>query len=353
VTLALSLVEKGCQPKEVCFGLGLPRATFYRHRSPPKLTYPRLPRRPPANRLSDPENAKILETMHEEEYIDLCPREIVPKLADKGIYLGSIRTFYRVLSRNEEVRERRMQARRPPIAAPVLEATGPNQIWTWDISRLAGPYKGKWYFLYMMLDLYSRYVVGWMVAERENARLAQRFIRETVRRHIPTGQELTIHSDRGSPMTACTTQELMMLLGVTCSYSRPRTSDDNPYSESAFRTTKYHWTMPSFFPTKEAVVGHMDQFMTWYNEDHMHTGLNLLTPAMVHHGRVDQVVAARQDVMDAAYLAHPERFARGIPNVRKNPQTVGINTRMKAVKVVSQPPETDNSSCGGTESTVT
>jgi hypothetical protein len=137
VTIALSLVEKGCQPKEVCFGLGLPRATFYRHRSPPKLTYPRLPRRPPANRLSDPESAKILETMHEEDYIDLCPREIVPKLADKGIYLGSIRTFYRVLSRNEEVRERRLQARRPPIAAPVLEATGPNQIWTWDISRLA------------------------------------------------------------------------------------------------------------------------------------------------------------------------------------------------------------------------
>lgn len=282
------------------------------------------------------ENAKILATMHEEEYIDLCPREIVPKLADKGVYLGSIRTFYRVLSRNEEIRERRLQARRPPINAPVLEATGPNQIWTWDISRLAGPYQGKWYFLYMMLDLYSRYVVGWMIAERENARLAQRFIRETVRRHIPAGQELTIHSDRGSPMTACTTQELMMLLGVTCSYSRPRTSDDNPFSESAFRTTKYHWTMPSFFPTKAEAVGHMDQFMTWYNEDHMHNGLNLLTPAMVHHGRVDQVVAARQSVMAAAYQAHPERFARGLPNVRKNPQTVGINTRMKAIKVAAQ-----------------
>jgi putative transposase len=153
--------------------------------------------------------------MHEDEYIDQCPREIVPKLADKGVYLGSIRTFYRVLSEHQEVRERRLQARRPAIAAPVLEATGPNQVWTWDITRLAGPYQGKWYFLSVMLDLYSRYIVGWMVAERENARLAQRFIRETVNKHLTSGQELTIHSDRGAPMTACTTQELMMLLGVT------------------------------------------------------------------------------------------------------------------------------------------
>jgi putative transposase len=352
VTLALSLVEKGCRPKEVCDALGLPRATFYRHRSPPHEPTHKPPRHPPANRLSDQESAKILETMHEEEYIDLCPREIVPKLADKGVYLGSIRTFYRVLSRNEEVRERRLQARRPAIVAPVLEATGPNQVWTWDISRLAGPYQGKWYFLYMMLDLFSRYTVGWMVAERENARLAQRFIRETVRKHIPTGQELTIHSDRGAPMTACTTQELMMLLGVRCSYSRPRTSDDNPYSESAFRTTKYHWTMPSFFPTKEAAIGHMDQFMTWYNEDHMHSGLNLLTPAMVHHGKVGQVVRARQTVMTAAYQAHPERFAQGMPKVRTNPQSVGINTRMKAIKVAAEPSEADNSACDETEPSV-
>jgi putative transposase len=336
VTLALFLVEKGCRPKEVCDALGLPRATFYRHRSPRQEQTSKPPRHPPANRLSDQENAEILETMHEEEYIDLCPREIVPKLADKGVYLGSIRTFYRVLSRHEEVRERRLQARRPAITAPILEATGPNQVWTWDISRLAGPYQGKWYFLYMMLDLFSRYTVGWMVAERENARLAQRFIRETVNKHLASGQELTIHSDRGSPMTACTTQELMMLLGVKCSYSRPRTSDDNPYSESAFRTTKYHWTMPSFFPTKEAAIGHMDQFMTWYNEDHMHSGLNLLTPAMVHHGRVDEVVSARQSVMSAAYLAHPERFAKGEPNVRRNPDSVGINIRMKALKLKAE-----------------
>lgn len=140
-----------------------------------------------------------------------------------------------------------------------------------------------------------------------------------------------------------------MLLGVTCSYSRPRTSDDNPYSESAFRTTKYHWTMPPFFPTKEAAIGHMDQFMTWYNEDHMHSGLNLLTPSTVHYGRVDQVVAARQTVMSAAYQAHPERFARGMPCVRKNPQTVGINIRMKALKVTSEPQNDNSSACDGSD----
>lgn len=352
MTLALSLVEKGGRPLEVCTALGVPRATFYRHRSPSQDRVPG-PRHRPANRLSDQENTKILETMHEEEYIDLCPREIVPKLADKGVYLGSIRTFYRILSRHQEVQERRLQARRPAIAAPVLEATRPNQVWTWDITRLAGPYQGKWYFLYMMLDLYSRYVVGWMVAERENARLAQRFIRETVNKHIPKGQKLTMHSDRGSPMTAGTTQELMMLLGVTCSYSRPRTSNDNPYSEATFRTTKYHWTMPSFFPTKEAAIGHLDQFMTWYNEDHMHSGLNLLTPSTVHHGRVDRVVAARQKVMNAAYQAHPERFARGIPNVRKNPPKVGINARMKAVQVTADPKTEDDATCDGIGSTLT
>ena len=165
---------------------------------------------------------------------------------------------------------RAVTARRPAIAAPCLEAQGPNEVWTWDITRLAGPYQGKWYFLYVMLDLFSRYIVGWMIAERENARLAQRFIRETVNKHLQAGQELTIHSDRGAPMTAGTTQELLMLLGVNQSFSRPRTSDDNPYSESQFRTAKYHWTMPPFFETKEAAIAHFDQFMTWYNEDHMH-----------------------------------------------------------------------------------
>lgn len=333
---ALDLHDKGCHVTTLCDALELPRATFYRRRSPHRLDRPKSVRPPPANRLSGEERSAILSVMHEDEYIDQCPREIVPKLADKGVYLGSIRTFYRVLSEHQEVRERRLQARRPAIAAPVLEATGPNQVWTWDITRLAGPYQGKWYFLSVMLDLYSRYIVGWMVAERENARLAQRFIRETVNKHLTSGQELTIHSDRGAPMTACTTQELMMLLGVTCSYSRPRTSDDNPFSESQFRTTKYHWTMPSFFPSKEAAIGHMDQFMTWYNEDHMHNGLNLLTPSMVHHGRAEQVVAARQTVMSAAYLAHPERFAKGEPNVRKNPDSVGINIRMKALKLKAQ-----------------
>lgn len=342
---AQSLVSNHhCAVRRVCDCLCVSHATLYRLRKP-RVVKEIRPRVAPANRLSPVERSRILSVLHEPEYVDQCPREIVPKLADKGIYLASIRTFYRVLSEHEEVHERRLQARRPAIAAPILEATGPNQVWTWDITRLAGPYQGKWFFLYVMLDLYSRYIVGWMVAESENARLAQRFLRETVRKHIAPGKELTIHSDRGAPMTAGTTQELLMLLGVSQSLSRPRTSDDNPYSESQFRTTKYHWTMPSFFETKEAAIAHLDQFMTWYNEDHMHNGLNLLSPAMVHTGRAVDVVTARQKVMEEAYSLHPERFAKGAPVVKSNPTSVGINTRMKAVKVASESQQIEKDAC--------
>lgn len=348
---AQDLVSKGFAAQMVCDSLGVSRGTFYRHRKPRAIRESVL-RTVPANRLSDQERSLILSTLHEEEYVDQCPREIVPKLADKGIYLGSIRTFYRILSAHEEVRERRLQARRPAIAAPCLEAQGPNQVWTWDITRLAGPYQGKWYFLYVMLDLYSRYVVGWMVAERENARLAQRFIRETVNKHLQTGQELTIHSDRGAPMTAGTTQELLMLLGVNQSFSRPRTSDDNPYSESQFRTAKYHWTMPPFFETKEAAIAHFDQFMTWYNEDHMHNGLNLLTPSMVHNGKAKEVVASRQLVMEHAFALHPERFSKGQPVVRSNPESVGINIRMKALKVAKESPNEPEDTCAKVDATL-
>ena len=338
MTLALHLLEKRCPATEVLDALGVSRASFYR-RLKPRPAGPPRPRSHPANRLSDEERGQILSLLHQDEYVDQCPREIVPKLADKGIYLGSVRTMYRVLAEHSKVRERRQLARHPAHRAPILEARGPNQVWTWDITRLPGPYKGKWYFLYLMLDLYSRYVVGWMVACRENARLAQHFIRTTVQKHLKPGQNLTIHSDRGAPMTAGTTRELHELLGVLQSFSRPRTSDDNPTSEAIFKTIKYHSTMPPFFANKEEAQEYFEGFMRWYNHEHMHSGLNDLAPASVHQGVADQVVAARQAVMDAAYNRHPERFARGNPKVRTNPKSMGINQCLKAAKVA-------NNACG-------
>ena len=333
--VAEGLVEKGCPATAVCRALEVSRATFYRRRRPPMQGPPR-PRPQPKNRLPNAIRQDILQRLHEPDFVDLSPWEVVPRLLDRGEYLASIRTFYRVLSEHGEVKERRLQAKRGKHAAPILESTGPNQVWTWDITRLKGPYQGKWYFLYLMLDLFSRYVVGWMVAEHESARLAQHFIRETVQKHIPRGGKVAIHSDRGAPMTANTTRELIALLGVSQSLSRPRTSDDNPFSEAHFRTVKYHGGFPDHFTGKEGAVSYMDPFLKWYNEEHMHIGLNLHTPASVHFGRVSEVVAVRQRVLDEAFARHPERFPGGKPTVKSNPEVVGINLHLKAVQVAQE-----------------
>lgn len=334
MSIADGLLRKGCTRSEASLAAGIARATFYR-RHRPFIFGPPRPRPRPQNRLPDTVRAQILEVLHEADFVDLTPREVVPRLLDQGRYLASIRTFYRVLSEHGEVKERRLQSRRGKHAAPILEATGPCQVWTWDITRLKGPYQGKWYFLYLMLDLYSRYVVGWMVAERESAGKAQHFIRETVRNHLKEGENITIHSDRGAPMTANTTQELLSLLGISQSLSRPRTSDDNPFSESQFKTIKYHGSFPGHFEGPEHAVNHFDQFLSWYNNDHMHMGLNLHTPASVHFGRVEGIVKKRQEVLDAAYAANPARFPKGRPIVKANPSVVGINLNLKATQVAA------------------
>lgn len=330
--MAIQLVHFGC-PKNLVFeALEVPRATFYRNIKPCFYGPPK-PRSRPANRIPEAKRKAILDLLHEVEFVDLTPWEIVPKLLDQGLYLGSIRTFYRVLSENGEVKERRLQSKRGKHAAPILEATGPNQIWTWDITRLKGQYHGKWYYLYLMLDLFSRYIVGWMVTETESARNAQHFIRETVNKHLKKGDKITLHSDRGAPMTANRTQELHGLLGLLQSLSRPRTSNDNPFSEAQFRTIKYHGSFPGFFETKEMAISHLEQFLTWYNNDHMHTGLNLHTPASVHFGQVGEIVRSRQQVLDEAYAMNPTRFANGRPIVKSNPDVVGINLHLKSLPV--------------------
>jgi putative transposase len=229
----------------------------------------------PQNRIPDSVRKEILDILHEDRFVDQTPREVVPKLADEGIYLGCDRTFYRILTENRESCERRLQARRIKHTAPILEANAPNQVWSWDITRLKGPLKGQFFFLYVMIDIFSRYVVGWMLAERENARRAQNFIRETVQKHLGPENNTIIHNDRGSPMKAGTTRELMNLLGVSQSFSRPRTSDDNPYSEAQFRTLKYHHSFPGFFDSSAHGIDYLGKWFTWYNNEHYHTGLNL------------------------------------------------------------------------------
>jgi putative transposase len=335
---ALRLLGHGCRIVTVCEALELARATFYRFRLPRPARAVR-PRPSPQNRLSDMERGQIRSVLGQDRFVDRTPREIVPTLADEGLYLGSIRTFYRILSADGACIERRLQARHPRHVAPILEARAPNEVWSWDITRLKGPWRGCFYFLYVMMDIYSRYVVGWMLAERENARRAQHFIRQTVRRHLEPGQKVTVHNDRGSPMKAGGTMDLVKMLGLEHSFSRPRTSDDNPFSEAQFRTLKYHPSFPEFFGPYPDTELYLEGWFTWYNEEHRHTGLNLHTPSSVYHGTVGAIVKRRQEVMDMAYSLNPARFPNGRPVVKYNPGVVGINLHLKAEQIEARAQE--------------
>ena len=246
-------------------------------------------------------------------------------LLDEGTYLGSVSTYYRVLREAGESRERRRQATHPAAVKPELAADGPNQVWSWDITKLHGPAKWTYYHLYVILDIYSRYVVGWMVATRESAALAEKLIAATcAKQGIGRGQ-LSIHADRGSSMTSKPVALLLADLGVTQSHSRPHVSNDNPYSEAQFKTLKYRPAFPARFASIEAARAHCQDFFPWYNDEHRHGGLGLHTPADVHYGRAAAVRAERARVLDAAYLAHPERFVRKPPAPPKLPGTSWIN----------------------------
>lgn len=328
------LISDGCRPVLCLTALCLCKSTFYRSLKPKVLKSVR-PRRHPKNWIPQERRQRILSVLHEPRFVDKTPWEIVPTLCDERVYLGSIRTFYRVLNEVSELHERRVQARHIKRSPPILEAVAPNQVWSWDITRIAGPYKGQYFFLYVMLDIYSRYVVGWMLAERENGRRAQNFIRETVQKHRKNGEKVIIHNDRGSPMKAGGTRDLLELLGLEQSFSRPRTSDDNPFSESQFKTLKYAGGYPDFVHSLHDGMEYLEPWFLWYNNDHRHKGLNLHTPATVHFGDVEAVVSKRQEVMDKAYAEHPERFGKGRPVVKSNPKIVGINLRFKPAKTVN------------------
>lgn len=309
---------------QACRALGVCRATLYRHRR--RAARPEPEARPAAPlALSSQERQQVLDVLHSERFVNCAPAQVYANLLDEGIYLCSERTMYRLLQSHGEVRERRDQLRHPNYSKPELLATGPNQVWSWDITKLLGPVKWSYYYLYVLLDIFSRYVVGWMVAERETAALAQRLIGETVDKYqIPQGQ-LTLHADRGSSMTSKPVALLLADLGVTKSHSRPHTSNDNPYSEAHFKTLKYHPEFPDRFNCLPESRTFCQGFFGWYNTEHRHSALGLLTPETVHFGRTSEVLQYRRDVLLTAFNQHPHRFKGRCPEPKAPPKTVYIN----------------------------
>lgn len=305
----------------VCAAVGIARSTYYRRLKPRER---RPPARPP-RKLGDAERAAVLAVLHEPRFADLAPAEVYASLLDEGRYLCSERTMYRVLAENSEIRERRNQLRHPHYSPPELLATRPNQLWSWDITKLLGPAKWTYYYLYVILDVFSRYVVGWMVAHRETAALAERLIAETCRRQQIAVGQLTIHADRGTSMTSKPVALLLSDLGVTKSHSRPHVSNDNPYSEAHFRTLKYRPAFPERFGSLEDSRAVCGDFFTWYNLEHHHCGLGLLTPHDVHHGLAQGRIEARAATLAQAWRAHPERFPRGLPAPPALPSEAWIN----------------------------
>lgn len=315
-----------------CRALGVPRAGFYR-RGRPRRTRLEAPRQRPPNALERHERQAVLETLHSERFIDKAPREIFAALLDENSYLCSVRTMYRILDAEGEVRERRDQVRRPTYKKPELLAVAPNQVWSWDITKLRGPITWSYFYLYVILDIFSRYVVGWMVAERESALLAERLIKDTLEKQGIGRHQLTLHADRGSSMKSKTVAQLLADMGVIKSHSRPQVSDDNPYSESQFKTLKYAPDFPGRFGSPEDARGFCRRFFPWYNTEHHHTGIGLLTPETVHYGRAEEVIERRRVVLEAAYREHPERFFNGPPKAQDRPSAAWINKPVQEPRI--------------------
>jgi putative transposase len=321
--------------RPACQALGVPRASIYRPRQ--RALRRRLPRPKPARALSTVERDQVLAILHEERFVDKAPAEIAAILLDEGVYHCSVRTMYRILHDNREVRERRNQRRHPTYTKPEHLATGPNQVWSWDITKLRGPSKGIYFNLYVILDIYSRYVVGWLIAERESGEIAEELIRTTCDKEQIGRDELTIHSDRGSPMKSQPVSYLYAELGITRTFSRPHVSNDNPYSESQFKTLKYGPEFPDRFGSIQHARSFGRRFFPWYNNEHRHSGIAMLTPEDVHRGRAGRVLEQRREVLERAYAAHPERFVRKPPMPPPLPIEVWINRpEQAAVEVIAQ-----------------
>ena len=308
-----------------CRAMGVARATLYRRRRPKVSDMETRPKRRQPRALAHRERRAVLDVLHAPRFVDKAPAAVYATLLDEDTYHCSIRTMYRILHDHDEVRERRNQLRHPSYKKPELLATGPNQVWSWDITKLLGPAKWTYYYLYVILDIYSRYTVGWMLASRENADLAKRLIRDSIDRQNVNPGELIIHSDRGPSMKSHTVAQLLATLGVVKSHSRPHVSNDNPFSESHFKTLKYRPAFPDRFGSQQDAHAFCEPFFHWYNHEHYHSGLGMLTPVTVHYGQAAETLAARQKTLNVAFAAHPERFVRKPPVPMALPEAVWIN----------------------------
>ncbi len=306
-----------------CAALNVPPASYYRWKKPPACET--VDRRRPPLALSEAEEKSVLAELNNERFMDLAPPEVHAILLEEGIFHCSLRTMYRVLERNAEVRERRNQLRHPVAAKPELLATGPNQVWSWDITMLKGPAKWTYYYLYVILDIFSRYVVGWMITDRESAALAERLIEASYEKQGVGKDELVLHADRGPSMTSQTVAQMLARLSITKSHSRPYTSNDNPFSEALFKTVKYRPEFPERFGAPEIALSFGRTFFPWYNTEHRHSGIGYLTPDVVHHGRATEVLAARATALRHAFEANPSRFKHRIPTLPAPPTEVWIN----------------------------
>ncbi len=309
----------------ILVALGLSIATFYRRRGHVEAKAPGSTRPTPERALSPYEQQRVLSVLHSDSFADKSPAEVFNTLLTQGTYHCSERTMYRLLADNDEVKERRNQLRHPPHKVPELIATMPNKVWSWDITKLLTYEKFRYLFLYVIIDIFSRYVVGWLLAEHENAGHAVRLVKETYNKYDVVPGETILHADRGAPMRSKLLSQLLAALDLGRSHGRPHVSNDNPFSESQFKTLKYHPTFPDRFGGMDDGNVFCRQFFDWYNNEHHHSGIAFLTPAEVHFGRAEQVLRHRHEVMTAAYLAHPGRFVRGPPRMQVLPPAVYIN----------------------------
>jgi len=317
-----------------CAAVGLSRASFHRHqtaaKNPPALIRPR-PK--PARALGEAERRRVLDLLREDRFVDQAPAEVYATLLDEGLYHCSIRTMYRILHENDEVRERRQQRRHPVYAKPELLAEGPNQVWSWDITKLMGPSKWTYFYLYVIIDIFSRRVVGWCVADTESAALFRPLFENAVDQHAVPPSQLTLHADRGPSMKAKATALLLADLGVTKSHSRPHTSDDNPFSESCFKTLKYQPQFPKRFGCIQDAKTFCRAFFDWYNQHHHHLGIGLMTPDQVHYGQAYEVHVTRQTTLDHAFRTNPNRFVNKPPQPPQMPTAVWINPPAQKLKL--------------------
>jgi putative transposase len=323
---SVSSLSQDIGKKSACEALAVPRASFYRHMSSSVPSKEEKPRPAPVLALTTQERQTVIDLLHSERFQDKAPRQVYAALLDEGQYHCSVRTMYRLLTdEHGDVKERRRHVQHFNYTKPELLATAPNQVWSWDITKLKGPVKWTYFYLYVILDIFSRYVVGWMVAHREQDSLAKRLIEETCQKQGIRPGQLTIHADRGSSMRSKTVAHLLSDLGVTKTHSRPHVSNDNPYSEAQFKTLKYCPQFPDQFGSAQHSRCFCQGFFDWYNKEHYHSGIGLMTPEALHYGTAEEILTRRAVVLAEAYEKHPNRFKGIVPNPPALPEAVWIN----------------------------